>query len=96
MSHPYLAQVSSTSEKNLERANERAARSSGLPGYGHLDRARQDAIRGQQKQRPLRRSEFINLNGYQAWLDYTEANNLPENHKWADADMHKISSIGGN
>lgn len=31
--------------------NERASRSSGLPGYGHLNQQRQDAIRGMARRR---------------------------------------------
>ena len=94
MPHPYLAKTSGTSEKKLKRANERASRASGLPGYGNLNQQLQDIIRGQQKKRPLRSNEFISLNGYQAWLDYCEENGLSKYHKWADAHMHKLSSIG--
>jgi len=37
------------------------------------------------KKRPLRRGEFIDLYGYQAWLDYVKEHDLPEDHKFADA-----------
>jgi hypothetical protein len=96
MPHPYLANTSGRLEKRINKANVRAGSASGMPGYQHKDQQRQDLIRKAESKRPLRRSEFINLYGYQAWLDYCQKNDLdPKVQKWADAHMHKLSSIGG-
>lgn len=93
--HHYTRKTGKTQEKALQKANTQAAQSSGLPGYQHLDKSRQNMIRGVQEKRPLRRSEFIHLNGHEAWLAYLEKHNLPSDHKWADVDGQKLSSIGG-
>ena len=95
MPHQYLRKTSRGQEKRLRRANERASLASGMPGYGTADRERGEQIRGVGEKRPLRRSEFIDLHGHPAWLKYVEKHGLPETHKWADAHMHKLSSIGG-
>lgn len=83
--HHYLRKTSRSAEKRLNRANERAAKSSGMPNFQHLDAARNDLLGEIEKQRPLRRSEFINKYGYEKWLAYVKKHNLPENHKWADS-----------
>lgn len=82
----YLRRTSKNQEKKLKRANEKADRASGMPGYPHLNKARREFLGEIEKKRPLRRSEFINKYGYEAWLDYTEKHGLPETHKWADAE----------
>ncbi len=84
-SHQYLRRTSKSSERNLERAKERAARSSGNLGYTRSNDARNALLKQIEKQRPLRRHEFIQLYGYQAWVDYVTKYGLPETHKWADA-----------
>jgi len=61
--------------------------------FGHLSRDRQDMIRGYRREEPIRRSEYIDRNGQQAWLDYTKKHGLPEGHALADAHIHKLSSI---
>lgn len=90
--HPYTRLTGSAFERQLNIANERAARASGHPGYPAADRARKSLIKKAESMRPLRRSEFINLYGYQQWRDYTEQYGLPEDHKWADA--HKDAQVG--
>ncbi len=95
MPNPYRGSTSRTFEKKLNRANVRAGLSSGLPDYQYKNRQRQDLLRTAEGKRPLRRQEFINLYGYEPWLAYCEKHGLPENHEWADAHLHKLSSIRG-
>lgn len=83
--HHHLRKTSRSAEKRINRANGRAAKASGLPNFQHLDKARNELLGEIEKQRPLRRSEFINRYGYEAWVEYTRKHGLPENHKWADA-----------
>lgn len=85
--HHYLRKTSRSQEKKLNRANERASRASGMPGYERLNAQRNDLIGQAEQSRPLRRNEFINKYGYDAWLEYTRKHGLPETHKWADAEM---------
>lgn len=83
--HPYLRKTSRGQEKRLNKANVRAMKSSGYPGHGINTAARNELIGQAEKSRPLRRSEFIDKYGYDAWMDYVEKHGLPETHKWADA-----------
>lgn len=83
--HPYLRRTSKSSERRINRANVRAGLASGNPGYPYLNTKRQQLLRQAESQRPLRRSEFINLYGYDAWREYVAKHGLPETHKWADA-----------
>jgi hypothetical protein len=93
MPNPYQRSTSNSFEKKINRANVRAGQASGKPSYPHLNRQRQDLLRQAEGKRPLRRSEFVHLYGYEAWLDYCEKYGLPDTHKWADAHQHKLSSI---
>jgi uncharacterized lipoprotein YehR (DUF1307 family) len=69
---------------------------SGMPNYPYLADQRKKLLRKAEAQRPLRRSEYIDLYGYQAWLDYCEQNGIdPHEADWADVHMHKLSSIAG-
>ena len=76
-------------EKEISRLNNVTARASGNPGYQGAQRRLQAMLSKVEKMRPLRRSEYIDLYGYPKWLAYAEANGLPENHKWADAEFQK-------
>ena len=90
--HPYLRLTGPAFERQLNIANEKASRASGMPGYPALDNARKSLIKKAESMRPLRRFEFITLYGYQPWLDYTSEHGLPETHKWADA--HEGAQLG--
>lgn len=81
----YLRRTSKSAEKRINRANVGAMRSSGLPGYQAANDKRNTLLKQAETKRPLRRSEFINLYGYDAWREYVAKHGLPENHKWADA-----------
>jgi len=83
--HPNLANTSRRQEKLINKANVLAMQSSGNPAYSHMNKARNDMLGKIEKQRPLRRSEFINLYGYEAWREYTAEHGIPEDSKWADA-----------
>lgn len=83
--HHYLRKTGKNTERQINRANIGAMRSSGLPGYPAANNKRNALLKQAESQRPLRRSEFINLYGYNAWRDYVAKYGLPENHKWADA-----------
>ena len=89
--HPYLRQTSHSTEKRINRANEKAGISSGQPAYPYRHAQRQELLRQVEQKRPLRRSEFINLYGYEAWLEYVTKHGLPEDHKWADAQDTDIN-----
>jgi len=85
--HSYLRKTSRRQEKKLQKANVLAMQSSGHPQFGYLDQKRKDIIKNIENQRPLRRSEFIDLYGYEAWIDYAEKYGIPEDSKWADAHI---------
>ena len=74
-----------STEKAINKANLIASAASGTPNYEPLNRDRKKLLADIEKKRPLRRSEFIDLYGYQAWLDYVKEHDLPEDHKFADA-----------
>lgn len=96
MPHPYLRSTSRRLDKRINAANLRAGSASGMPDYPYQNRKRQELIRQAEAKRPLRRSEYIYLYGYQPWLDYCEKHGLdPHEADWADAHMHKLSSIAG-
>ncbi len=42
-------------------------------------------IKQAEEKRSLRRGEYIDLYGYEAWLGYIKKHDIPENSKWADA-----------
>lgn len=83
--HHYLRKTGKDTERQLNRVNVRAMRASGFPQYPDIDNERKAMLQKIEQQRPLRRSEFIDLYGYAAWREYIAKNNLPEDHKWADA-----------
>jgi len=85
----YLRQTSKSLEKRINKANVMAGQNSGLPRYPELHRIRQGLIKKAEENRPLRRSEYIDLYGYEKWLNYVEKNKMPENAKWADAHIKK-------
>ena len=87
----YLRNTSGKQEKKLRRATVKAMQASGQLEYPHLDQNRQNILKDIEDKRPLRRSEFIQSYGYDAWLDYVKKYGLPEDHKWADAH-HEIGT----
>ena len=84
--HHYLRKTGEDVERQINRANVNAMQSSGMPGYQAANDKRNSLLSQAQSKRPLRRSEFINLYGYDAWREYVMKHGLPENHKWADAE----------
>lgn len=85
--HYYTRMTGPAIEKEIEKLNRACSRSSGNPGYPACNRRLQVMLAKVEKMRPLRRAEYIDLHGYPKWREYVEANGLPENHKWADADF---------
>lgn len=53
--------------KKLRKLNKQAGSQSGMPGYEDANSARKEVLRKIEKERPLTRSEYINLYGYEAW-----------------------------
>jgi hypothetical protein len=82
--HSYLRKTSKSEEKRLKIAKEKASLSSGNPSFERNNKKRNDLLLKIKEKRPLRRSEYISLYGYQAWLSYVQKHNLPETYKWAD------------
>jgi len=82
--HHYTRLSGPQLEKQIQALNSAAATASGNYHYPAVDMARKKLLKKVESIRPLRRSEFINLHGYQAWIDYAKEHDLPENHKWAD------------
>jgi len=80
--HEFRNLTSNTFEKELKRAIEAAAQASGRPSYPSKDAKRKELIKQAEQKRPLRRSEFIDLYGYDDWLEYCLKNDIPENSKW--------------
>jgi len=68
--HEYRNLTSNTFEKKLNKANIVAGQNSGKPSYNKLNKKRKALVRQAEEKRPLRRSEFIDLYGYDAWLEY--------------------------
>lgn len=55
--------------KKLKKLNAQAHRASGMPGFDYVDSKRKKLLKDIESKRNLSREEFINLYGYQAWLD---------------------------
>jgi len=87
--HYYLRKTGDSVERELNRLSLKCSVNSGRPDFHYWDSKRKDLIRKVEKMRPLRRSEYIDLYGYNGWLKYVADHDLPENHKWADADYNK-------
>ena len=68
--HEFRNLTSNSFEKKLKRANTDAMQNSGRLYYPEKDRKRKELLKQAEQQRPLRRSEFIKLYGYDAWLEY--------------------------
>ncbi len=86
--HAYLRQSGpdwKAKEREINKANLVAGAASGTPNYEFYNKERKKLLADIEKKRPLRRGEFIDLYGYQAWLDYVNEHDLPEDHKFADA-----------
>ena len=56
-------------QRKLKKTNKEAGRQSGMPGFENTNTKRKDILKQIEKQRPLTRSEYINLYGYEAWLE---------------------------
>lgn len=84
--HHYLRKTGLSIERELNRLSLRCSVTSGTPEFRYWDSKRKDLIRTVEKMRPLRRSEYIDLYGYNSWLKYVADHELPESHKWADAE----------
>lgn len=80
--HEYRNLTSNTFEKKLEKANRLAGSNSGRLSYDQLNKNRKDLIKQAETKRPLKRSEYINRYGYDAWLSYCFEHNIPENSKY--------------
>lgn len=80
--HEFRNLTSNSFEKKLKRANTDAMQNSGRLYYPEKDRRRKELLKQAEQQRPLRRSEFIKLYGYDAWLEYCLKNDIPEDTKW--------------
>ena len=85
--HEYRNLTSNTFEKKLNKANVVAGQNSGRPSYGRHHKNRQDLVKQAEENRPLRRSEFIDLYGYDAWREYCLEHNIPENSKYANVKV---------
>ncbi|MDB4489938.1 DUF6321 domain-containing protein [bacterium] len=84
--HEYRNLTSNSFEKRLEKANKLAGSNSGRLYYNQLNKNRQDLIKQAETKRPLRKSEYINLYGYEEWLQYCLDNDIPENSKYTLPD----------
>jgi hypothetical protein len=81
--HEYRNLTSNTFEKKLSKANRLAMSNSGRLHYDQLNNNCKDLIKQAEAKRPLRKSEFINLHGYDAWLKHCLDNDIPEDSKYA-------------
>ncbi len=80
-----LRKTSGSLEKKLKRANTAASQNSGRDNYPRLNQKRKEILKQAEEKRSLRRGEYIDLYGYEAWLGYIKKHDIPENSKWADA-----------
>jgi len=85
----YLRKTSNSFEKKINKANVVAGQNSGRPSYPELHKIRQGLLKKAEENRPLRRSEYIDLYSYEKWKKYTDDNKMPESSKWADAHIKK-------
>ncbi len=61
--------VTPEENKELKKLNAKAHRASGMEGFDYVNNKRKDLLKSIEKKRELSREEFIDLYGYQAWLD---------------------------